>query len=184
MAALVDYDYEATDEPRDVEITLLLAMYSLGTELMINPAEPHTVTVTIILDPVEVEEGLPITITSTLAPEYPAVLPSISLHSPLLKKTPLSTLTVNLKHHLEEEREAGNENLVLECLQYVRDELEVAGSPYLTTAAAVSTVVDSVAVLNRTTFTREWCSFVSLYRESYAAGPNRYEVLMSLATER
>jgi hypothetical protein len=33
-------------------------------------------------------------------------------------------------------------------------------------------------------FMREWCSFVSLYKDSYASGPNRFEVMTSLATER
>merc|ERR1719498_1830492 len=33
-------------------------------------------------------------------------------------------------------------------------------------------------------FMREWCSFVSLYKDSYISGPNRFEVLTSLARER
>ena len=31
---------------------------------------------------------------------------------------------------------------------------------------------------------REWCSFASLYKDSYASGPNRFEVMMDLATQR
>ena len=31
---------------------------------------------------------------------------------------------------------------------------------------------------------REWCSFVSLYKDSYISGPNRFEVMTSLARER
>lgn len=33
-------------------------------------------------------------------------------------------------------------------------------------------------------FMREWCSFVSLYKDSYISGPNRFEVMMSLARDR
>jgi hypothetical protein len=31
---------------------------------------------------------------------------------------------------------------------------------------------------------REWCSFVSLYKDSYCSGPNRFEVMTELATQR
>eukprot|EP00929_Paragymnodinium_shiwhaense_P094863 TRINITY_DN55695_c0_g1_i1.p1 TRINITY_DN55695_c0_g1~~TRINITY_DN55695_c0_g1_i1.p1 ORF type:complete len:385 (+),score=82.60 TRINITY_DN55695_c0_g1_i1:91-1245(+) len=33
-------------------------------------------------------------------------------------------------------------------------------------------------------FMREWCSFVSLYKDSYISGPNRFEVMTSLAKDR
>ena len=33
-------------------------------------------------------------------------------------------------------------------------------------------------------FMREWCSFVSLYKDSYISGPNRFEVLDTLANHR
>jgi hypothetical protein len=31
---------------------------------------------------------------------------------------------------------------------------------------------------------REWCSFAALYKDSYCSGPNRFEVMTALATER
>lgn len=33
-------------------------------------------------------------------------------------------------------------------------------------------------------FMREWCSFVSLYKDSYISGPNRFEVMTALAKDR
>jgi hypothetical protein len=33
-------------------------------------------------------------------------------------------------------------------------------------------------------FMREWCSFVSLYKDSYISGPNRFEVMTNLAKNR
>ena len=33
-------------------------------------------------------------------------------------------------------------------------------------------------------FMREWCSFASLYKDSYCSGPNRFEVMTALARER
>ena len=36
----------------------------------------------------------------------------------------------------------------------------------------------------KNSFCREWCSFVALYKESYISGPNRFEVILTLANER
>jgi hypothetical protein len=48
----------------------------------------------------------------------------------------------------------------------------------------VDTAKKERAKKNQQQFMREWCSFVSLYKESYASGPNRYEVLLDLANGR
>jgi hypothetical protein len=38
--------------------------------------------------------------------------------------------------------------------------------------------------LGGTGLMREWCSFASLYKDSYCSGPNRFEVMTDLATQR
>ena len=192
MSALYDYDYESPSaSPRDVEVTLLQAMY-MTSELTITPTDPHSLTVSLSLHPPSTvgRDSIQLSLSVNFPSDYPQTLPSLSLHSKSLLKPPLSLLTKGAVARMTSSRSEGGEALFLDALSYVQDEIEgPAGSGYFAAPAekAVSAEAAALAargVKNRARFTREWSSFVSLYKESYASGPNRYEVLMDIATGR
>ena len=76
------------------------------------------------------------------------------------------------------------EGTVLAAIEWVKDsvpryfaqEVEASVSGYEQRLIA--------AVRKPKGFMKEWCSFASLYKDSYISGPNRFEVIMALAQNR
>merc|ERR1712194_681814 len=115
---------------------------------------------------------------------YPVALAAeISVVCPRINREDHDRLMSALQAALPE---VGSEEMqVLVAVDWIRDN----AASYFSSAQA-SAQASKASKLAKDTpskpvgFMREWCSFVSFYKDSYISGPNRFEVMMALATGR
>ncbi len=131
---------------------------------------------------------------ATLSQSYPICKSNfIRLEISILERAILDELIMNLRTELDLLDVEEMPMKVLHSIEYLKENLHL----YITkqrnkarnmvgmTDKEDSTVLkhnDDHIICNG--FMREWCSFVSLYKDSYISGPNRFEVLDTLANHR
>lgn len=164
------------------------------SELVISPSDPYTFTLTTTPTPSNATTPISLSMNCTLPPSYPRTGPSIYLLSKELSKPQLTLLTTKMSTELKEALEIETEFLILHIQNFLQTEIEdnfssypiavIKGSGTGSGAKEEAQRMKEIEEKNRKGFMREWCSFVSLYKDSYISGPNRFEVLQSLAEGR
>jgi hypothetical protein len=196
--AKADYGFEEDDDedsPRGQEIMVLQSMYEEEMEFSFGKSFEFDIKLMM-------EETHEVTLHATLSTEYPdAKAQSIlSLQIPALERSTFDIMTQDLNSELDgldlEEEPMKVLHAIDWLKEHIEEYLEQQASLKSSKAAAADKQNSSAAVANASSvsspaskiicngFMREWCSFVSLYKDSYIAGPNRFEVLNNLANQR
>ena len=181
------------DSLRDMELSVLQSMYS-EEELCFpapkdNPYEFELLLKLILCnDSDSVEEERPVQLRCSFPEAHPFEAMAISVTCEGLKRDQHDAMRAALQNELTALED--EEMRVLCIVDWLREHLY----SYLSREELVQGVDDAVddnpesdyacgATLGKG-FMREWCSFASLYKDSYISGPNRFEVMCMLATER
>ncbi|GMH90136.1 hypothetical protein TrVE_jg3463 [Triparma verrucosa] len=191
-------DFVDGDDVRSIELELLRSMYDPSELIFPDPiTQPYSFT--LLTNPIpstssDSSQTIPLSTNITLPQNYPEAPPSIYLTSPSLSTPQTTLLTSRLNAEVSACLEDGNEMMLLQLLNFLQCQIEENFEDYPKTVAkglgqTASQKLESekasiIAAKNRSSFARQWCSFVSLYKDSYISGPNRFEVLTNLAKLR
>ena len=130
------------------------------------------------------DELVSISLHMSLPAGFPASPPSIQVQSMDLSKGGISSLSKSLSAHLAELDPEESPNLTLEAINYCTEQVATDESLVQKKKDSEDASMAARRQKNRRGFMREWSSFVSLYKDSYISGPNRFEVLSALANDR
>ena len=186
MSAFGEGDGESA---RDMELLVLTSMYEEC--LVVDAANPFAFIIYLedLETPDSVELPASLSLHMSLAADFPSSPPSLQVQSKDLSKSAISVLSKRLSTHMVMLDPEEYPNLTLEAINFCT-ELIANDSSLISKQTSIKKQDGDVAemnlrnIKNRRGFMREWSSFVSLYKDSYISGPNRFEVLTSLAKER
>mmetsp|Transcript_56703 Transcript_56703/g.124316 ORF Transcript_56703/g.124316 Transcript_56703/m.124316 type:complete len:367 (+) Transcript_56703:17-1117(+) len=160
---------------REEELEVISAMF-LEHELIFPDADDrYTFVLKLVLDD---DDNTGIELHISLPPEYPILEASISVRCDTLSRTEHAKFMNELLSHLENLDQ--DEMRSIAAVDWIKDN----GAQFLTAAPVVVEKVEEQEDKPIKGFMREWCSFVSFYKDSYISGPNRFEVMTSLAKQR
>jgi hypothetical protein len=196
MAALVFDNDEEEPTTRFEEVMVLESMYEEEMEFSFGKRyEFKLLNLKIPVDDKN-NDAILCDLHATLPPSYPICKSNfIRLEISTLERAILDELVMQLRTELDTLNVEEMPMKVLHSIEYLKENLHL----YISKQKDKSR--DNVkrtetADSNRTGskhkddniicngFMREWCSFVSLYKDSYISGPNRFEVLDTLANHR
>lgn len=172
-------------ELREDEVEMLRSMF--GEDELAFPGYPEelfTFTLSILVDAPEGDPGAQVALelSCTLPDGYPQESTAcVSVSCDRIRREQNDRLVEALNAALGEL--GPDEMQFLFAMEWVREH----AAEYFGQAAAPSKKLTPAAAVGPKPvkgFMREWCSFVSLYKDSYISGPNRFEVMMSLACSR
>ena len=183
---------EEEDSLRVSEVEMLRSMYE---DELAFPSEmdPYSFVLTLAVE--DAEDGEAVELSCTLPPVYPAAAASISVRSSgWLRGKHRDAMQSALNAELEAAEMDKDDMRVLAAADWVRDH----APEYLALASAAAasggaepepepepgSLGAAAASAISTGLMREWCSFAALYKDSYCTGPNRFEVMVELATQR
>lgn len=174
---------EDDDEGRFSEIEILQSMYTIGEELIFPDEEDlYFFVLKLVLDPDDGSDPATCELSCSLPSGYPQVPAEYCITCERIHRKLNDRIKQNLLKALRDSDEG--EGQVLTAIEWVKDngpryfaqEVEASVSGYEKRQIA--------AVRKPKGFMREWCSFASLYKDSYISGPNRFEVITALAQNR
>jgi hypothetical protein len=127
-------------------------------------------------DPVNCE------MSCTLPPGYPENQASYSISCERIRRNQNDRLKKDLLRMLQDSDEG--EMQVLTAIEWLKDNATRYFAQDCAPSSAGYDLKDVPTQRKPKGLMREWCSFVSLYKDSYISGPNRFEVMTSLAKDR
>ena len=173
------------------ELFVLQAMYEEGKELLDVIETASSLSYKLSFS-VEEEDGLastPLVIVVNIdrGAYGNRVLAShqlFSLQVPSLKSSVLEGVLESVRAELDEDDDEQSMR-ILSAIEIIKEAVIAATKEVTEVVVAASGALSfSDRRKKHSSFTREWCSFVSLYKESYCSGPDRFTVIKNLATSR
>eukprot|EP00854_Cymbomonas_tetramitiformis_P018650 gene18650-22264_t len=173
---------EHEDTVRAMEMEVLNSMYQEHELQFPYPENPYTFVLLLELSlSDETDQVVACELSCSLPSEYPALPPGVSIQCKGLKKSACDVMKQDLLAAL---RELDEEQMkILEAVEWLKEHV---GSYLHLEEGSGGAKEDAVPPTHKPSkgLMREWCSFVSLYKDSYCSGPNRFEVMTQLATGR
>eukprot|EP00927_Polykrikos_kofoidii_P055405 TRINITY_DN49665_c0_g1_i1.p1 TRINITY_DN49665_c0_g1~~TRINITY_DN49665_c0_g1_i1.p1 ORF type:complete len:381 (+),score=84.12 TRINITY_DN49665_c0_g1_i1:60-1202(+) len=166
---------------REAEVEVLRSMFTEEELRFPDDFEPFFFTLQVLVEDAEGGDDVTCELSIFLPPGFPGVAAEISVGCDKIRRAQNDVLKKALYTALGDVAEG--ELQVLFVVEWIKENLATYYSA-ITSLAATSASGSSPAPRRPKGFMREWCSFVSLYKDSYISGPNRFEVMISLARER
>lgn len=189
MVAIADGDDDDEDDTLRAEETMVLqSMYEDEMEFAFGKRYAFGLKLDIDVYACELKVTLP--------KSYPACEPNfIALQIPALNNSGYEVLMKRLREELSSLDNEDSPMKVLHAIEWLKENLQTCieqqelkkklNLPFANDSAKQGKgSSDGSNDLLCNGFMREWCSFVSLYKDSYSSGPNRFEVLDTLANHR
>lgn len=172
---------------RSAEVEMLRSMYTEEEIEFPDPEELFSFKVRVRLEDCGSGGGYQTTAVSeecdvffALPHGYPVEPPHISITYDHLQRKDNDRMLETLRCQLAEDAE---EMQVLPAIEWIKSHMSeyiAKGTRHASMKREKSPPVEKKVK----GFMREWCSFVSFYKDSYISGPNRFEVMTDLATGR
>jgi len=171
------------DAQRFAEVEILQSMFSEDELRFPDPEDLYTLVVRVPIDAEDGSDPVICDLSCTLPPGFPATPADYSITCEHIRRTQNDRLKAELSKML---LDLGDGDVqVLAVVEWLKDNAARFFAQEASSSSIGAESKDSPSQRRKPKgFMREWCSFVSLYKDSYISGPNRFEVMTSLARER